>query len=194
MTSEKAPPPAAPMHPAEHWDDVLDREMPNESDRASVILGAALLDEALATLLKARLVPNGGADDALFDGANAPIGTFSARIELALRLGVINTGFARSLHLIRRIRNDFAHNVAGCSFSDGAVVGRMTELRRQVRISERAAQFRSNFPAGTKGEFQMVVSWLQWLLRSEIETVEPLDTYGALEAEYPPDSPKAKAE
>lgn len=171
-------------HPAVHWDEVLDREMATESDRASVILGAALLDEALSTLLKARLVPSGAADDPLFDGANAPIGTFSARTELSLRIGLIDANFARCLHLIRRIRNDFAHNVAGCSFDDGAVVGRMTELRRAIGIVERTAEFRSNFPDGPKGEFQMIVSWMQWLLRSLIEIVAVIESDHPLKVEY----------
>ena len=105
MSTEK------PKIPSHHWDDVLRKEFAGESDRASVILAAALLDEALATLLKTHFVPTATADDSLFDGTGAPLSTFSARIEMTYRAGIVDAAMARNLHLIRRIRNDFAHKM-----------------------------------------------------------------------------------
>jgi len=159
-----------------HWDKVLDKEFKGESDRACVILGAALLDSALETLLRTFLLASSTADDPLFDGANACLATYSARIEMAFRLRLIDTVFARSLHLVRRIRNDFAHNVTGCTFADSAVMSRLTELRRVSGLPENAPSVRKNFPDGPRGDFQLIVSYLQWLLRSGVEdiaTVEP---------------------
>lgn len=158
-----------------HWDDVLEREFKGESDRACVILGSAVLDSAVETLLKSFLLPSATADDPLFDGANACLATFSSRIEMAARLGLIDSAFAKNLHLVRRIRNDFAHNIAGCNFTDSAVMGRLTELRRSSGLPEKAPETRSNFPDGPRGDFQMVVSAMQWLLRAYAEDVEPLD-------------------
>ena len=155
-----------------HWDEVFDRQFSTESDRACVILAAVLLDSALKTLLKTKLVSCYSANDPLFDGSNAPLATFSSRIEMVYRLGIVDTGFARSLHLVRRIRNDFAHNVTGCTFEDSAVMSRLTELRRATNLPESE---RGHFPIGPRGDFQMIVSWIQWLLRSIIEDIEPLE-------------------
>jgi DNA-binding MltR family transcriptional regulator len=159
---------------AAHWDTVLAREFKAESDRASVILAAALLDSALETLLRAALVPTSASEDPLFEGSNAPLGTFSARIEMAYRIGLTDANFSRNLHLVRKIRNDFAHNVAGCAFSDSSVMSRLTELRRGTRLPERGMEFRGNFPDGPRGDFQLIVSWMQWLLRCLAEDIEPL--------------------
>jgi len=142
-----------------------------------VILAAALLDSALETLLKTKLISSSVAEDPLFDGTNAPLATFSSRIEMAHRVGIIDPGFARGLHLVRRIRNDFAHNVAGCSFTDSAVMSRLTELRRASCLPARALDIRKNYPDGPRGDFQMIVGFMQWMLRSVIEDVEPLEGF-----------------
>jgi len=149
-----------------HWHDILHKEFEGESDRACVILAATLLDAALETLLKACLSPSISGTDSLFDGSNAPLGTFSARIDLSYRLGLISPQLTRDLHLIRRIRNDFAHNVAGCSFDDTSVRDRILELSRSNRINERHQSWKEAFGDTPKGHFQIVVSWMQWHLRA----------------------------
>ncbi|MHB1142755.1 MAG: MltR family transcriptional regulator [Sulfuricaulis sp.] len=111
-----------------YWLDILVREFQGESDRACVILSATLLDTALEALLRARLVPNATSTDSLLDGSNAPLASFSARIDMAYRLGLISAQFARDLHIIRRIRNDFAHNISGCTFEDTSVRDRVMAL------------------------------------------------------------------
>ena len=81
-----------------------------ESEHACVILGASLLDEYLEKAIKGRLFPseNHSSDDELF-GKDKPLGTFSAKIRLAYRLGVIDKNFRRCLNYVRKIRNNFAH-------------------------------------------------------------------------------------
>src|SRR5688572_7702181 len=96
---------------SEHWTDFFRDTVKGESDRAAVIISAAMLEDALETMLRSRLVPVAAQSDSLFDGAYAPISTFSAKIDVAFRFGLISGLFAKSLHLVRRVRNDFAHNV-----------------------------------------------------------------------------------
>lgn len=48
-------------------------EFNKETERAKVILAAAMLDEALLSLLKAHFVPNASSSDSLFDGPTAPM-------------------------------------------------------------------------------------------------------------------------
>ena len=159
-----------------HWNNLFREEFSKESDRASVILAAALLDQAIETLLKAKLVPNPTQSDSLFDGGNAPISTFSAKIDLAYRIGVIPGHIARELHLVRRIRNAFAHNVTGCTFSDGSVQSRVMELAKSQGVPKSAPGFRKQLPEGPRGDFQITCSWLSWQLWHFLEEVQSIST------------------
>jgi hypothetical protein len=98
-----------------------------ESDRAAVVLGAAKLDQQLYRILQKVLLPNPGSTDELLDG-DSPLSTFSARTNLCYRLGLIDRDLSRALHLIRRIRNSFAHEISGVDLSSGAHRDRVTEL------------------------------------------------------------------
>jgi hypothetical protein len=152
---------AAEYRESTHWCDFFENEAKTESERAVAIISVSVLDEALTGLLKAALLPCSTGTDALFDGAYAPLGSFSAKIEFACRLGLISAGVAQSLHLIRKIRNDFAHDIGSCSFEQASVRGRVRELStlNQVAKPERRAQF----PVGTFGDFQTAVSLIWWI-------------------------------
>ena len=155
---------------AAHWADVLVREFAKESDRAAVILVGALFDSALTQLLRTALVASPTSNDDLLAGPNAPLSTFSARINLPYRIGLISKQFCRDLHLIRVIRNQFAHNIEGCSFEDSSVRSRILELAKSSGLIERNAKFRADtFPAGPRGDFLMASSWMLWSLHTSIE-------------------------
>ena len=94
-------------------------EFRDESDRAAVVLGAAKLDLVLYQILQAYLLPTTTGKDELLDG-DSPLGTFSSKINISYRLGLLASSFARALHLVRKIRNAFAHDVSGCSLTTGA--------------------------------------------------------------------------
>jgi hypothetical protein len=83
-------------------------EFSRESDRAAVVLAAAKLDLTLRELLENALLPCTTRSDDLFDGMG-PLNSFSAKIDLAFRLGLIDSGLAHSIHTVRKLRNDFAH-------------------------------------------------------------------------------------
>lgn len=109
-----------------HFDEFL-REFEHESDRAAVILGAAKLDYLLYQILYKFLLPNVGSNDELLAG-DSPLSTFSAKTHMAYRLGIIDSEFARALHLTRRIRNAFAHETSGCKLETGPHRDRVREL------------------------------------------------------------------
>ena len=114
-----------------HWNiDYLISEFGKESDRAAVILVTSLIDETLTDLLRLHLLPSPSASDEIFDGVNAPLGNFSSKINFGFRVGLISAKFARDLHLIRKIRNQFAHNVFGCTFDDGSVKQRIDLINK----------------------------------------------------------------
>jgi hypothetical protein len=102
-------------------------EFSGESDRAAVILGAAKLDVLLYQLLQKVLRPSTSKTDELLEG-DSPLGTFSARTLICHRLGLIDDDLFRSINLIRRIRNSFAHELTGVSLDAGAHRDRVREL------------------------------------------------------------------
>ncbi len=99
-----------------------------ESDRGAVLIAASLLDVALENLVKAKLVKQKNKKDSLFDGANAPLGTFSSRIEIAFRLGLIQNSTREMLDVFRRLRNDFAHKISIKSLEDPIVKNRLNAI------------------------------------------------------------------
>ena len=83
-------------------------EFSAESDRAAVVLAAAKIDLTLRELLETAILPCTTRSDDLFDGMG-PLSSFSAKIDLSHRLGLIDSDLAHSIHTIRKLRNDFAH-------------------------------------------------------------------------------------
>jgi len=88
-----------------------------ESDRAAAILIGAEIDSALRSLIQAFILPPTNKSTNLLQ-SDAPLGTMASRIEIAYRLGLISVRLHRELHLLRRVRNEFAHHLAGFGFGD----------------------------------------------------------------------------
>ena len=151
----------------QHWNRFFKNETQKCGERATAILSAAILDDAIGSLLKCTLLPCATNKDPLFDSAYAPLETFSAKVDLAVRMGLITAGVARSLHLIRKIRNEFAHNISGCSFNHASVRSRVWEITKLN--GDATSEGRANFPEGTLGDFQTSVSWLIFWLWGLVE-------------------------
>lgn len=106
--------------------DAFTKSLHTESDRASAILGAALLDWRLEQLFRRRLIDF----HKELLGSSQPIGSFSSRIRLARALNWINDDARHDLDLIRSIRNNFAHSFDHTlAFSDTSVTDRCKGLR-----------------------------------------------------------------
>lgn len=78
----------------------------SETDRACAVLGGAMVDARLESLFIRRL---SGHQSDLLNGLG-PLSTFSARSKVAHALSWIDDDLFNDLEVIRRIRNDFAHN------------------------------------------------------------------------------------
>ena len=103
-----------------------------ESDRGCALMAAAYLDAMLERLLRRAFVDNQSVANGLLDQTK-PLGTFSSRIDLAYLLGHIGEHARRDLHLIRKIRNEFAHTTDLIDFVAPAIVGRCGELHCPLR-------------------------------------------------------------
>lgn len=93
------------------FDEFAEELLLEEQPRAIVILAAAKVDTQLRSIIEAYLLPKKGdakAQDDLLDGDN-PLATFSSRIKMCLRAGLIDERLARALDKLRGIRNQAAH-------------------------------------------------------------------------------------
>ncbi|MFQ6403931.1 hypothetical protein ACIDE9_04135 [Methylophilus sp. 'Pure River'] len=161
---------------ANHWDEVFDREFSKESDRAAVILAGSMCENALGQLLRISLVASPTSNDELMDGANAPLSTFSAKINACYRIGLISRQFTRDLHLIRSIRNKFAHNISGCSFDESSVRSQVLELAKSSGFLERNPNLRhAHFPEGVRGDFMACASWMLYSINLQIEHASSME-------------------
>lgn len=135
-------------------------EFKNESDRAAVILGAAKLDVMLYQLLQTTLRPSTSKSDELLEG-DSPLATFSSRISVAHRLGLIDDDFCRALDFIRKIRNSFAHELSGISLDSSGHRDRIRELVAPLKRSEAFEYLLETYfgePAGPAGQFRAAVA------------------------------------
>jgi mannitol operon repressor len=103
------------------------QDFQKESDRGGALVGAALLDTRLERLLLSHMV-EGKVTNELVIGRNAPLGTFSSRINACFALGLITTLERHDLNLVRNIRNEFAHREHGLTFEDEKIKGLCSSL------------------------------------------------------------------
>ena len=78
--------------------------------RGRVLVAGAAAEALMLPLIQSYLL-DCKATENLLDGPFAPLGTFSAQIAMARSLGLITEDEFADLNLIRRVRNDFAHQV-----------------------------------------------------------------------------------
>ena len=91
-------------------------EIFKESDRSVGVLLGAELDVLLEKLLHHALLPKNKKSNPLLEH-DGPLATFSSRIELCYRMGLISEDWHHDLQTIRKIRNEFAHGLLGTDFS-----------------------------------------------------------------------------
>jgi len=104
------------------------QEFQDETDRAAAVLGAAWLDVRLQRLLQNFLVDDPKVIAPLFE-ALGPLDAFGPRIRLAYSLGLISRMSFDDLVLIKDIRNAFAHNLHGLTFSDPQIARACSRLQ-----------------------------------------------------------------
>ncbi len=85
------------------------KELQTENDRAFTIVAVAYIDSRLRDLWEAALNPElvGGPESLL--GSLSPLGSLSARIQMAFALNWLRPATYKNAHALRKIRNEFAH-------------------------------------------------------------------------------------
>lgn len=144
-------------------DKLVAQTLLKESDRGCAILGATLLADALEQLLRSffRQGPGDvrGTIDPLFAGY-APLATFSARIQIAFGLGILARDLRDRIEIIRRLRNDFAHDWGPIDFEDprcadrlALLIGRPSEAGDPLPTDPEETVWPALGPATTKEQF-----------------------------------------
>jgi DNA-binding MltR family transcriptional regulator len=107
--------------------------------RATAILGAAYLEHALESLLRAYMTEELSKEEVvrLFDGAQGGIlGSFSAKIRVAYAIRLLHRNPYRALLLMNDIRNVFAHSLYSVDFCTDLIV---QDCKQLTTISEELA-------------------------------------------------------
>jgi hypothetical protein len=130
LTSRKKSTPNSVRSLRAYWRDrmvppdiaAIAAELRGESDRASVILMAALLDDALVFMISGKFLdlPNKNEAEYIFR-PDGPLGSFSARAEISYLFGFIDEQAYGQLDDIREMRNACAHTKQPMSFSVAAL-------------------------------------------------------------------------
>lgn len=119
-------------------------EFKEESDRSAVVLITSRIDYLLYQLLTKYFLPNSTTKDELFDG-DSPLSTLSSKINISHRLGLIDSEFGRVLHLMRKIRNDFAHEVSSAKLDQAPHKDRIAALVSKISSYNLFDQVKSSF-------------------------------------------------
>jgi DNA-binding MltR family transcriptional regulator len=138
------------------FDEAMDfrRTLNSETDRGCALMASAYLEDQIRELLRARFVDDAKTAEEVLNEATGPLSTFSSRINLAYLLGLISPATRRELHIIRKIRNDFAHHHRPITFSTDSVASRCLELHAHVILPGKTA--RANFTRCVMGILAMV--------------------------------------
>lgn len=130
-----------------------------ETDRGCALMAAAHLDDRLGELLTSYFVDDPKVAKDLL-GQSRPLGTFSARIDVAYSVGLLSRDEHKALHLIRKIRNDFGHVAKPLSFENPVISGRCKSLDQLSFLS------RSNHKAMFTGAVMSVLAGINFRRRT----------------------------
>ena len=106
--------PDAQIKTSQLFDDFAEDLLSERSVRPLIIIGVAKIEQLLLGMLNTFLLPKrvkAKEQDELLEG-DTPLGTFSARIKICHRLGLIDETLCATLELLRKIRNLCAHSVS----------------------------------------------------------------------------------
>jgi len=167
-----------PPQSADEWLQAVHKGFASESDRGAALVAAAMIDEALKSLLTKRLLPPYKKDRNLL-GRDRPLSSFSARIDAAFQMGLISRYLARDLNLIRSIRNEFAHHPFECTFESPKVKNWVKVLEEGSDYNRRQPETRQHVgPPGPRWDFLGIAAWILYNLHRDLEETQQLTPRG----------------
>ena len=113
----------------------------NESDRGAAVLAGSYVENHLGLYLESKMIDPSVAERIF--SSDGPLSTFSQRIDFAQAFGFLSKAQCADLHLIKKIRNHFAHHPKEASFNDKPVSDWVEHLI--------ASKTKTTMPDGTTG-------------------------------------------
>lgn len=111
-----------------------------ESHRGAIVFAGSLADESLASLVRSKFRTDEWSAknvvQPMFEGYG-PLATFSSRINYAYAAGLICREAFDALHLLRKLRNDFAHEPRPINLDDQKVKNRFVAFANIFGFSGR---------------------------------------------------------
>jgi hypothetical protein len=94
------------------------QELLSQTDRGAVLIGGSLVDSTLRLALQCKMIEMTSEHAAsIFEGPDAPLGSFAGRIKVARAVGIFGPNLEARLNTIRQIRNQFAHAMVAIDLS-----------------------------------------------------------------------------
>jgi len=159
--------------------EAAEGELKGESDRAAAIVGASIIESQLEDLLTKAMIPDAQTAP-LFDGYG-PLSTLSAKISIIESFGFLPKDICKDLHLLRKIRNEFAHQHGGLSFDSpkisawvstfgclGIMRGQLQEYKTDPESWSVVQERGWNKP---RRQFDITVSWLSIHIASRLKSL-----------------------
>jgi hypothetical protein len=163
---------------APDFDEYADELLREKQPRALVILAAAKIDTQLRDLIEKFLLIKSVKPreaDELLDGEN-PLSTFSARIKVCRRLGLVDHTLADALNSLRGIRNQAAHWIS-FGISDAPLrdqcehLKSLLESRRSYKLT--VDRFFFDIDMGEMETLQAALLTLSVLIETHHQAIEP---------------------
>jgi len=131
-----------------------------ENDRAFILVSAVALEYKISILLKSLLPSIASLED------NREF-TFSFKINLLKSFDLYNAKVIEYVHLIRKIRNDFAHDLAISDF-EKLPAGTITHIGQCLSDLKLEREFKE-----VREKIEAIVKWIFWeLISLEPYTIE----------------------
>lgn len=108
----------------------------SESDRGCVLMAAAFIEDKITQLLETYMVHDTTIQKKIFEG-NGALATFSSKIDISFLLGLIPKNIYNDLGILRKLRNDFAHNAKSITFKTDYIKDRCNALQIVSKVALR---------------------------------------------------------
>ncbi len=116
-------------------------EFHDESDRLVAIVGTIKMNDLLEQAIRKSLLSVSNKEHKrLFDDLK-PLSSFSSKVHLAYRLGLIDKEFRNALDAVRVIRNSFAHEDSSKDLQSVDVTKPLSKLRTIFKKDRQIMQF-----------------------------------------------------
>jgi DNA-binding MltR family transcriptional regulator len=109
--------------------NMLLKELERESDRGCILICTSLLDGLLEEALKKYFFLRKKKNSVINELFKGPLHSFAAKTKFAYLFSIIEEWMLDDLNIMRKLRNDCAHQFSSVSFKDGHITRKTENLQ-----------------------------------------------------------------